>query len=136
MTLHINIDGASRGNPGPASIGVFIRDEQGRVVKEHGHCLGETTNNVAEYTALKHALGLAKQLGGTHLKIQSDSLLLVQQFNGRYKVKNQRLFEFLCEIQKLRREFVSVELSHVRRELNVDADSLANAALDGTLGAA
>lgn len=130
MKLHINIDGACRGNPGPSSIGVILRDAAGRTLKEHGRYIGEFTNNVAEYTALLDALQLAKELGGTDLDIRSDSLLLVQQFNGKYRVKNERLFKFLLQIQALRRQFHSVTLAHVPREENKDADRLANLALD------
>lgn len=130
MKLLIQIDGASRGNPGPSSIGVFITDPTGRPVKEHHRYIGTETNNVAEYTALLEALKLAKELGGTDLKIQSDSQLLVRQYNGQYKVKNNRLLKFLIEIQKLRHAFKSIELIHVRREFNTAADALANQALD------
>lgn len=130
MKLLIQIDGASRGNPGPASIGVFITDAAGKPLKEHHRHIGTETNNVAEYTALQEALQLAKELGGTDLHIQSDSQLLVRQFNGQYKVKNDRLLKFLLEIQRLRRGFSKVELVHVRREQNTAADALANQALD------
>lgn len=130
MKLFIFIDGASRGNPGPASVGVVIRDARGRVLREHHRCLGSATNNAAEYSALRDALSLAKELGGTELKIHSDSQLLVRQFNGEYRVKNPSLFEHLVKIQSLRSHFASLELVHVPREQNKDADRLANAALD------
>ena len=134
--LLVNIDGASRGNPGPASVGVFIQDESGAPVAEHGRAIGATTNNAAEYQALVDALRLGRKLGATVLKIRSDSELLVRQFNGVYRVKNDRLLGFLKEAQLLRREFESVELLHVRREENREADRLANEALDSPDGGA
>ena len=130
MKLFIHIDGASRGNPGPASVGVVIRDGAGETLKEHHRYLGEATNNVAEYSALSDALALARELGGTELAIRSDSQLLVRQFNGQYRVKNPALFKMLSEIQKIRHQFTSIALIHVPREENKDADRLANLALD------
>lgn len=130
MKLYIHIDGASRGNPGPSSVGVCVQDAEGRVLREHRRRIGEHTNNVAEYTALLDALRLAREIGGTRLRIHSDSQLLVRQFNGQYRVKNARLLERLSEIQALRRRFASVELVHVPRQDNRTADRLANEALD------
>lgn len=130
MKLLIHIDGASRGNPGPSSVGVVIRDSAGKTLREHHRFLGHGTNNIAEYSALKDALVLAKELGGTELKIHSDSQLLVRQYNGQYRVKNSNLFKHLLEIHTLRSQFASVELVHVPREQNKDADRLANTALD------
>lgn len=130
MTFHIFIDGASRGNPGPSSIGVVIRNTNGNTLREHSRCIGTFTNNVAEYTALLDALRLAKELGGTRLRIHSDSQLLVRQFDGTYKVKNARLQKYLLQIRSLEQQFTSVELVHVPREENKDADRLANVALD------
>ncbi|HVE14049.1 MAG TPA: ribonuclease HI family protein [Elusimicrobiota bacterium] len=130
MTLLFYIDGACRGNPGPSSVGVVVQDADGKVIKEHGRAIGVGTNNVAEYTALSDALGLAKELGGRRLKIHSDSQLLVRQFNGQYRVKNPALFDKLTRIQQMRRDFESVELVHVPREQNRLADKLANQALD------
>jgi ribonuclease HI len=130
VKLFIHIDGASRGNPGPSSVGVIIRDSKGQTLREHHRYLGEGTNNMAEYSALKDALNLAKELGATSVKVHSDSQLLVRQFNGQYRVKNARLFSYLVEIQSLRSQFASLELVHVPREQNKDADRLANAALD------
>ncbi|HAH07485.1 MAG TPA: ribonuclease H [Elusimicrobia bacterium] len=130
MTLLIHIDGAARGNPGPASLGVVIQDEAGRALREAGRCLGEQTNNTAEYEALLEALRLAAELGGRRLKVRSDSQLLVRQFNGQYRVKNARLAGFLSEAHRLARGFERVELVHVPREENKRADELANEALD------
>ncbi|MEK7746315.1 MAG: ribonuclease HI family protein [Elusimicrobiota bacterium] len=130
MKLLIHIDGAARGNPGPASVGVAVYDGSGAMIRGHGRPIGEDTNNAAEYTALLDALDLAAELGGTKLAIRSDSQLLVRQFNGQYRVKNKRLQDFLLQAQKKRARFASVELSHVPREENAAADALANAALD------
>ncbi|MBI5243757.1 MAG: ribonuclease HI family protein [Elusimicrobia bacterium] len=130
MTLLIHIDGAARGNPGPASLGVVIQDEAGTLLRERGRCLGERTNNAAEYEALLEALRLAFELGGTRLKIRSDSELLVRQYNGQYRVKSPKLLEFLLEAHRLARRFESVEFAHVPREQNKRADRLANQALD------
>jgi ribonuclease HI len=128
--LHIFVDGACRGNPGPASVGVFVQTETGESVKEYHRTLGVTTNNVAEYAAMEDALKLAEELGGTDLKIHADSQLVVRQLNGEYKIKNPALQEFAIRIGKLRQRFASVEIVHVRRELNKRADRLANTALD------
>jgi ribonuclease HI len=130
MTLRIHIDGACRGNPGPGSIGVVIEGPGGELLKEHGRALGECTNNVAEFTALSEALDLAKALGGTRLEVFSDSQLLVRQYNGQYRVKNERLRGFLTRIFQQARAFESVTLEHVPRERNKRADRLANLALD------
>ena len=105
-------------------------DASGNTVKEYCSWIGEQTNNVAEYQALLEALRLAQELGGKVLKVHSDSQLLVRQFSGEYKVKNQRLMKYLLQIQNLRKNFDSVELVHVPREQNRRADALANEALD------
>lgn len=130
MHLNIYIDGACRGNPGPSSIGVVLMDQGGATLKEYKSYIGEHTNNEAEYTALSDALRLAAEMGAKTLKIHSDSQLMVRQYNGQYRVKNQRLMKHLLQIQSLRRNFESVELVHVPREQNRRADALANEALD------
>jgi len=128
--IKIHIDGACRGNPGPSSVGVVLADEKGAKLKEYHRYIGETTNNVAEYTAMEDALKLALELGGTRLKVHSDSQLLVRQLSGQYRVKNARLAEYLLRIKELQRSFDSVEVLHVPREQNKRADALANQALD------
>ena len=127
------IDGASRGNPGPASVGVVLQDAAGAVIKEHGRTLGRATNNVAEYTAFLDALKLAKALGATELLVHSDSQLLVRQVSGEYRVKNAALQALKAQAQGLMKSFKAVRLVHVPREQNKDADRMANAALDGTV---
>ena len=131
MKLKAYIDGASRGNPGPASVGVQLLSETGAVLKEHGRTLGRQTNNVAEYEALLDALRLAKELGAAELLVHSDSLLLVKQVAGEYRVKNAGLAVLKAKAIGLIAGFKAVKLVHVRRELNKDADRLANRALDG-----
>lgn len=129
--VHIaNIDGASRGNPGPASYAVVIRDASGRTVLELSKHIGRETNNVAEYYALLAALDYAAAHGIAALRIRSDSELLVRQMQGRYKVKSTDLRPLHERAAKLARQLAYFQIEHVRRELNRDADALANVALD------
>jgi ribonuclease HI len=130
LELTINIDGAARGNPGPAAFGYVIRHDGEAVMEENG-LLGQATNNVAEYTALLRALARAKDLNASSVLIRSDSELLVKQMNGQYRVRNENLIPLHREAQQLARGFKSVGFSHVRREENRDADRLCNEALDG-----
>jgi len=130
--VHVaNIDGASRGNPGPASYAVVIRDASGQVVLELAKKIGRETNNVAEYFALLAALDYAANHGISALRIRSDSELLVRQMQGRYKVKSPDLKPMYERASKLARQFSYFAIEHVRREQNRDADALANVALDG-----
>jgi ribonuclease HI len=125
-----NIDGASRGNPGPAAYAVVIRNAEGRVVLELAKKIGRETNNVAEYYALLAALDYATSHGIRALRVRSDSELLVRQMQGRYKVKSSELKPLYERASKLARQFQYFAIEHVRRELNRDADGLANVALD------
>ncbi len=131
MTLHAFTDGASRGNPGESGIGVIVRDDRGNVVlKVHGY-IGESTNNIAEYTAL---LALLKRAGGlacTHLVVHSDSELMVRQVSGDYRVKDTNLQGLYRKVMRLVRAApYEFELRHIPREQNVEADRLANAAIN------
>jgi len=129
--VHIaNIDGASRGNPGPASYAVVLRDPEGKIVLELGKAIGRETNNVAEYYALLAALDFAATHGVKALRVRSDSELLVRQMQGRYKVKSDDLKPLYEQALKLSRQLGYFQIEHVRRELNRDADALANLALD------
>lgn len=129
--MHIaNIDGASRGNPGPASYAVVLRDPQGNIVLELAKNIGRETNNVAEYFALLAALDYAISHNISALRIRSDSELLVRQMQGRYKVKSADLKPLHERAAKLARQLQYFAIEHVRRELNRDADALANVALD------
>ena len=124
-----NIDGGSRGNPGPAGYGVRIQP-QGAEPIDLKQSLGTCTNNVAEYSGLLAALRWAAANGCTTLHIKSDSLLLVQQMKGVYKVKHPGLQPLFEEARKLARQIGRVTFEHVRREFNKDADRLANEAMD------
>lgn len=124
-----NIDGGSRGNPGPAGYGVRIEDEDGTVV-ELKESLGVATNNVAEYHGLIAALAWAARHGVGRLKVRSDSELLVRQMRGEYRVKHPGLQPLCEEARRLVREIGDVRFEHVRRELNRHADRLANQAMD------
>jgi probable phosphoglycerate mutase len=125
------IDGGARGNPGPAGFGVRVERPDGSLVEEFGESIGVATNNVAEYRALVAALGWAKTHGHRAAHVRSDSLLLVQQMLGNYKVKNPGLQPLHGEAQRLAREIGRVTFEHVGRALNAHADRLANAAMDG-----
>ncbi len=129
--LVINTDGGSRGNPGPAGIGVVIRDaDTGEVVFAHGGYIGHATNNVAEYKALLKAVETARDLQATELQIHMDSELIVRQMLGQYKIKQPVLQELAGEVIKVLKSFQKYSFSHVRREFNKEADALVNQALD------
>jgi ribonuclease HI len=129
----VNVDGGARGNPGPAAIGVVLRDEDGRVLEELGETIGEATNNVAEYKALLRGIELASDHGATELELIGDSELIVRQVEGRYKVKNAGMKELHSEVKRALGNFGSWSIRHVRRAENADADRLVNQALDGVL---
>ncbi len=135
--IYINTDGASRGNPGKASIGVVFYNEKEQIIKETGVYLGDKlTNNEAEYQAVIFALKKFKTVFGkeiaktTELEIRSDSELMVSQLNGKYKLVNENIQRFFIEIWNLKTEFVSVKFKQIPREKNKDADRMANQALD------
>ncbi len=129
-TLHIHIDGASRGNPGEAGFGVFVAAADGTPIAELYGYLGRATNNVAEYQALIHALRFALSRGARVLRVFSDSELVVRQMSGQYKVKHPDMIPLHREAAGLLRKIADSRLTHVRREENRDADRLANRALD------
>jgi ribonuclease HI len=124
--LIIHSDGASKGNPGDAGIGVVISDEKGKVVSEIADYIGKTTNNVAEYQALIVGIVEAANLGATEIEIRTDSELLACQLTGVYKVKSSRLKPLYEEVMGLLRSFKRVSIGHVLREFNKRADELAN----------
>ena len=124
-----NIDGGSRGNPGPAGYGVHIEQADGTIV-ELKEFLGTQTNNVAEYNGLLAALRWAAEHAASPLLIRSDSELLVKQMRGDYRVKNPGLQPLYEEARSLIRRIGRVTFEHVRREFNKDADRLANEAMD------
>lgn len=131
--LTINVDGGARGNPGPAAIGVVVREAGGEVLEELGERIGEATNNVAEYKALLRGIELAAEHEGTELELIGDSELVVRQVEGKYKVKNAGIKPLHAEVKEALRSFDSWSIRHVRRAENADADRLVNAALDGVL---
>lgn len=122
-------DGGARGNPGPAAIGYVITDGS-TVLAEHGTTIGEATNNVAEYTALIQGLTRAKKLGATQVACKLDSLLVVEQLNRNYKVKDANLAKLFTQVWNLAQQFRKVTFSHIPREENAAADALVNQALD------
>ena len=128
----VNIDGGSRGNPGPAGFGVRFVGPDGAVVAEVSEAIGVATNNVAEYRGLLAALRFAVEHGYPDLTVRSDSLLLVCQMRGEYKVKNPGLQPLHAEARRLAAQLSRVRFEHVPRELNTHADRLANQAMDGT----
>jgi ribonuclease HI len=130
----INIDGGSRGNPGPAAYGVLIRDASGAVISKLKKYIGRFTNNVAEYYGLIAAMDYAQSHGVRAIRIESDSELLVKQMRGLYKVKSADLQPLYERAQKMSKAFDSFRIDHVYRELNREADALANEALDETEG--
>jgi ribonuclease HI len=124
------IDGGARGNPGPAGYGVRIEHTDGTLVEEFGGSIGVATNNVAEYRALIAALEWARSRGHRAVHVRSDSLLLVEQMRGRYKVKNAGLQPLYGRACLLAHELGRVTFEHVGRSLNEHADRLANTAMD------
>jgi ribonuclease HI len=124
------IDGGARGNPGPAAFGVRIEKEDGTLVEEFSESIGVATNNVAEYCGLLAALQWARSHGHRKVHVRSDSLLLVQQMLGNYRVKNAGLQPLYGKAQQVAREIGHVTFEHVRRARNVHADRLANEAMD------
>jgi ribonuclease HI len=124
------IDGGARGNPGPAGYGVRIERTDGTLVEEFGESIGVATNNVAEYRALLAALEWARAHGHRAVHIRSDSLLLVQQMLGNYKVKHAGLQPLYAKARVLAHDIGRVTFQHVGRSLNAHADRLANTAMD------
>lgn len=129
-----NIDGGSRGNPGPASYGVVIRNPKGEVVARLKKYIGRMTNNVAEYYGLIAALDYAQSNRIRALRVESDSELLVKQMRGQYKVKSEDLKPLFERARKMSQSFASFRIDHVYREQNAEADALANEALDEVSG--
>jgi ribonuclease HI len=127
-------DGGARGNPGPAGFGVRIERADGTLVDEFHEAIGVATNNVAEYRGLIAALEWARAHGETEVLVRSDSLLLVQQMLGNYKVKHPGLQPLHARARLLTHDLGRVAFEHVPRESNTHADRLANAAMDEAAG--
>jgi ribonuclease HI len=128
-TATANVDGGSRGNPGPAGYGVHIERDDGTIVELKG-TLDVATNNVAEYNGLLAALRWAVEQGVKTLHVRADSELMVKQMKGVYRVKNPGLQPLYEQARSLARQLGKVSFEHVRREFNKDADRLANEAMD------
>ncbi len=128
--LIIYTDGAVRGNPGKAGVGVIIKDKNGRVVKRLRKFIGNTTNNVAEYTGLILALNEAKELKAESITIYSDSELMVNQIKGIYRIKDKKLSILKKKVDKLLNVFKIEGINFIPREENKEADKLANSAID------
>ncbi|MGH2820174.1 MAG: ribonuclease HI family protein [Actinomycetota bacterium] len=136
MKAVLHTDGGARGNPGPAGIGVVLERPDGAVVADLARGIGNATNNVAEYRALIAGLELALERGVTELDIRVDSELVVNQINGDWKLKDDRLRVLAVKARSLMRRFESASISHVRREQNAGADRLANQGMDEAMAAA
>lgn len=130
MKAMLNTDGGARGNPGPAAIGVVIRDESGNILNEFGKRIGVGTNNEAEYKALVYGLNALKKLDIDSCVCNLDSELVVKQLNGQYKVKEPRMRILYDEVKELAKGFVEINFVHVPRKDNSHADKLVNEALD------
>ncbi len=128
--ITINIDGASRSNPGIGASAWVIKDAKGAVLAKEGVFFPLCTNNQAEFTALKLALLAAKHLGADEVKILSDSLLLVKQYSGEYKIKNPELKDLMSQIKRAAGAFKKIILTHIPREKNKEADLMCNITMD------
>lgn len=124
------VDGASRGNPGPSGIGVEIRDNKDNIIRELKEYIGEGTNNVAEYCAVLCALKEMKKMKVRNATINMDSELVVNQLNGNYRIKDEKLQLLFREVKQLERELALVRYNYIPREQNKAADKLANIAIN------
>lgn len=130
MKLITYTDGGARGNPGPAALGVVIKDSTGKTIASYGQYLGKQTNNFAEYSALISALQKAKELGATEVECVMDSELVTKQMNRQYKVKEPTLQKLFIQAFNISSQFQKVTFRHTFREQNKEADSWVNKALD------
>jgi ribonuclease HI len=126
----VNVDGGSRGNPGPAAIAAVVTDPSGNELAERAKTIGEATNNVAEYRALLLGIQLAKELGGDEVELVADSLLIVEQVRGNWKVKQAHLRPLREQVVDALEDFKGWTIRHVKRGENERADELLNEALD------
>jgi len=136
MKLILYTDGGSRGNPGPAAIGVVIQNDQGETLKKYGQAIGDATNNEAEYQAVIFALKKAKALFGkekikeTPVEVRMDSELVAKQLNHEYKIEEPKIQPLFLKVWNLMLDFGPLKFSVVAREQNQEADRLVNQALD------
>ena len=130
MKAKLYTDGGARGNPGPAAYAYVLEAEDGTILASHGEQIGVATNNVAEYAGLLDALELATEEGATEVEVISDSLLLVNQMLGKFRVKHQNLIPLHAKARMLANQFRRFSIRHTLRAGNKEADRLANSALD------
>ena len=130
MKVVINVDGGSRGNPGPAGIAAVATDPSGESLAERSETIGKATNNVAEYRALLLGIELAKELEADDVEFVGDSLLIVEQVRGKWKVKQDHLRPLHTKVKDALRDLPSWSIRHVKRDENTRADELLNEALD------
>lgn len=128
--LVLYTDGCCRGNPGPAGIGVVIKDSRKKILKELSEYIGEATNNIAEYSALIRGLEEACEMGAEEVMVFMDSELVVRQLNGEYRVKDDGMKELFRQAVEALKDFKAFEIKHVDRSKNKEADSLANRAVN------
>jgi ribonuclease HI len=127
----VNVDGGSRGNPGPAAVAAVVQDAGGHVLEEHGERIGDATNNIAEYRAVLLGIERAAAREAAELELVSDSELVVRQVKGEYKVKDAILRDLHAQVMAALRRLPGWSIRHVRREENEAADRLVNEVLDG-----
>lgn len=129
-SLQIFVDGASRGNPGPASVGVLILDSEGETLKTISEFIGTATNNIAEYFALIYALQEALALGAVQVAVKTDSQLMARQFSGEYKTREPHVMLLHKIVKRLAGYFERCSVTHIPREENHEADRLAARAVE------
>jgi len=130
MKLFIHTDGGARGNPGPGAVGIVIANEKKEIIKEIGKFIGRSTNNEAEYQAVVEALKTCGEKKNLDIEFFIDSLLIVNQLNGKFKVKEPRMKKYFNEIKLLEKNFKSVKYTHIERSKNYAADKIVNEVLD------
>ncbi len=126
----VNVDGGSRGNPGPAAIAAVAADSSRKVLAERSETIGEATNNVAEYRALLLGIELARELDADEVEFVGDSMLIVEQVRGNWKVKQEHLRPLHTKVKDALRGLPNWSIRHVKRDENTRADELLNEALD------
>lgn len=128
--VRLYTDGAARGNPGPAGAGAVLYDDQGKVLERLGRYLGVQTNNVAEYQGVLLGLERALEMGAKEIDVLADSLLVINQLKGEWKIKHEGLKPLAAKARGLLERFDRYSLRHVPREMNEQADEMSNRAID------